>query len=527
VAVAEKTYGRPMAVRDAVLTLGDLLDQEPLALELLAGGDDVRARRVAGAHTVEIDRPTDWLAPDWIMLTTGVRLRGSAAAQRRLVEELADHGAAALGFGLDLVFKQVPPALLEAAQDRGFPVFGVPLRTPFREITSSISRALLSRDLRAYQRLSSMQLYLLDALGEPEPREAVARRLAGLLDASVLVLAPDGTVELAEGTAPAAELWAAISARPAALMEFAVDGWHAVAVPVLDHAPEPRHWLVVASAGGSLANPLTKPVTQAAAPLLAATDRLGEAARTNERAIRSAVLDEVLAPGLDAAEGRVLAARVASLGIDFAQPARVALVASRGGSGVAELRVELEARLLAAGLPHLATVRQGAVALLVQAGDAEVRAHLAAAVEERPGLIAGLGRPVASVADAGGSLRDAQLALERLVHEPADSALLAFEDFELGLLLLAEAPPERVRPKVEEWSAPLRAKPMLWEAVVAFLVHDQDVAAAARALHLHPNSLRYRLSRVERLLGRSLRRPSTIAGLYIALLASEAKEDHP
>jgi DNA-binding PucR family transcriptional regulator len=47
------------------------------------------------------------------------------------------------------------------------------------------------------------------------------------------------------------------------------------------------------------------------------------------------------------------------------------------------------------------------------------------------------------------------------------------------------------------------------------------VVATAAALHLHPNSLRYRLSRVEKLLDRSLKQPSTIASLYVAMLASE------
>ena len=47
-----------------------------------------------------------------------------------------------------------------------------------------------------------------------------------------------------------------------------------------------------------------------------------------------------------------------------------------------------------------------------------------------------------------------------------------------------------------------------------------DVNATAEAMHVHPNTLRYRLSRVEKLLGRSLRNPATIAKLSLALLAS-------
>ena len=54
---------------------------------------------------------------------------------------------------------------------------------------------------------------------------------------------------------------------------------------------------------------------------------------------------------------------------------------------------------------------------------------------------------------------------------------------------------------------------------MAYFDHDLDVPAAAAELHLHPNSLRYRLTRIEEVLGRSLKRPATIAELHIALLA--------
>lgn len=53
----------------------------------------------------------------------------------------------------------------------------------------------------------------------------------------------------------------------------------------------------------------------------------------------------------------------------------------------------------------------------------------------------------------------------------------------------------------------------------AYLEHELDVTAAATALHLHPNSLRYRLSRLSDALGRSLRDPTTIATLVLAFEA--------
>jgi len=59
--------------------------------------------------------------------------------------------------------------------------------------------------------------------------------------------------------------------------------------------------------------------------------------------------------------------------------------------------------------------------------------------------------------------------------------------------------------------------PAVRAALVEYFARDQDVNAAAAALHVHPNTLRYRLGRVETLLGRSLKAPATIAELTLAL----------
>jgi len=97
-----------------------------------------------------------------------------------------------------------------------------------------------------------------------------------------------------------------------------------------------------------------------------------------------------------------------------------------------------------------------------------------------------------------------------------------FEDLDLVTFVVGEVGSQRLAPKVAGPLAALHGHPALRDALLAWFAHDLDVVAAAKALHLHPNSVRYRLSRIEALLGRPLRSPATIADLHIALAADDA-----
>ncbi len=97
---------------------------------------------------------------------------------------------------------------------------------------------------------------------------------------------------------------------------------------------------------------------------------------------------------------------------------------------------------------------------------------------------------------------------------------MRFEDFDLGTFMVSEIPSERLGPKVDEILSVLRENPPLHEALSAYFAHDLDIAATAASLHMHRNSLRYRLARAEQVLGRSLKQPATIAAVYIALVAA-------
>jgi PucR family transcriptional regulator, purine catabolism regulatory protein len=480
-----------------VLRLADLLAEEPFGLELLSGGPEAEAREVRGAHAVEVDAPARWLGPDWIMLTTGVRLRGNADAQRALVPQLEEGGASALGFGVGLGFKRVPPALVGVARERGFPVFAVPYETPFREIIHFVDSALTSGEEQVFRRLTALQRYLVDALRTPQPERAMVDRLARFLDASVLLLSAEGRPEIVAGRPPADALLEEVCAEPPGLLELEVGGWHAVATPV---GQTPRR-LVLASPHSGFIAKLAKPAAEATAPLLAAMARLSDVLRDQEHAVKGALLEEAL-ESAEARDPLPVAARAAAFGVDFREPARMIVIRCDDPSAV---RRELVSRLERGRIPHLAQVRDGSLTALVQ-GSPDV-------VDGLAGSAIGIGRPVEAIADAHHSLRDAELAVRQ------GARVTRFEDFDLATFMVSEIPPERLDPKVDEILSVLRAHPPLHEALSAYFAHDLDIAATAASLHMHRNSLRYRLARAEQELGRSLKQPATIAAVHIALVA--------
>src|SRR5918997_4061354 len=343
----------------AVLRLADLLAEEPFGLELLSGGPEAASREVRGAHAVEVEAPARWLGRDWVMLTTGVRLRGNAEAQRELVPQLEEGGASALGFGVGLGCKRVPPALLAAARERDFPLFAVPYETPFREIIHFVDSALTSGEEQVFRRLTALQRYLVDALRTPQPERAMVDRLAGFLDASVLLVDAEGNPEIVAGKPPVDELLSEVCAQPPGLLELDVAGWHAVATPV----GQTTRRLVLASPRSGFIAKLAKPAAEATAPLLAAMARLSDVLLDQEQAVKGALLEEAL-EAVEARDPLPVAARAAAFGIDFGEPARMVVV--RSPLDLSGVRREIVARLERARIPHLARVRDGALTVLVQ-----------------------------------------------------------------------------------------------------------------------------------------------------------------
>lgn len=232
--------------------------------------------------------------------------------------------------------------------------------------------------------------------------------------------------------------------------------------------------------------------------------------------LESVVVDAVLRGEAD----QGISSRAAALGwgsiqgvavmVGTAPPPR----ASAGSDDPQRVVAQLHRRARRAGLTVLATVNAGRVVAVV-GGVSEVRAAADELRECFADDVVVVGPRVPHLFAAG---RSARAALAGFAAAPArrghEQVLLADE-------LLAEralAHDQRARTLlVQHVFRPLRAKPPLLETATAYLDHGGSLEATARALIVHVNTVRYRLTAICGLVGYDLTDPHDNFTVRLAL----------
>jgi hypothetical protein len=489
--------------------LSELLDQKPfrVRLETRTASTD---RVLTGAYATEWPEPGRWLAPGHLVMTNGIALRGSVAKQRRFVEEVHGAGAAGICLSVPATFKTVPPAMLETAEALGLPIMTTPYDLPFREITAFVMRSALGAEARHLSRAMTTQDFLLGALDDPEPFSALVRRLHDVLRAPAAAFSPVGRILAAAGNPPLDVMWDAVCAGEHVVpLERGYIFTSGVSVGEIPYAH-----LVVRLRDDPRPAGYARSVVHFAARVMQMIALASYAGADQERVAKAALLRELLdAPAIN----RALLERLAVFGFDSETDVRILVGEARShASNDAEVQVAAAAIFARRHIPNLVDVRGGDVIALFDSTEFDL-ATLQDFVEGDGALLScvGTGLPAVISHDAQRGLREAQIALLRGRRETR--RVVSFEDIGLADLLLSYLPRERLT-SASRVLAPLRAdRPDLLETLKVYLAHDSNVVTSAKALNLHANSLRYRLSMIERILGRSLRSLDTLLELTLAL----------
>jgi purine catabolism regulator len=511
--------------------------------EVIAGHDRLDTP-IRWVHAGEVANIGTLLSGGEMLLTTGMGIGARAAAQRRYVEQLAERGAAALVIELGTVFRELPPALVAAAERHDLPLVALRSEIPFVEVTEAIHTEIVSSHYALLRRGEQIQRELTGLMLDGEGIPAVLAALATTLHAPVFLEDPSGQL-LSHGLPPGfagdpLDRWevARLGGRDAVAPEAAV-------AVVRMGAQQEQGRLLVADLRPPFDAVAGVALEQASAVVALALLR----ARQEEELLareRSSVLvnllDGRIAP---AAVGRALLAggleQVPALVLPLAALAGDETVA-RGADWAAVLR-ELQRLLADRGLPAVVGRRPNGTTVLAlialrdaaqRAGAAETAAELArATLGRRLGTEAARDATVAVgrasvLGAAAGELRmtaESAAAAVRLPERPWHDVTA----LELRRLLWSGRDDAELAAFTQRVLGPLvehdrQRKLVLLPTLEALLANGGQKAETARALHLNRQALYHRLTRIEELLGVDLNNPEQLATLHVALLARQYVE---
>jgi len=513
------------------LSISDLLALPVLQGAQLIAGAVGRHRAVTRVNVMEVPDVLPYVREGELLVTTGYAVRDEPARLASLVRELHLRGVAALGIKLGRYVDELPAAVAAVADELGFPVVRLADSTGYDELLAGVLTAVLDHQADRLQRSQEVHRALLEVVLHGGGLPEVARALAGILDVSVQVLSTTGAVVAEAGPPDAATGRADVP-----------DAGRAV-VPVVAGSVDLGS--VIATAAGRALGDVDVQALQHAATVSALVLARQQAVAAVDGKYRADFLRDVLLNRAGGPERTIPHAEGLGWDLDrrlvvvVAEPdvppsgERPAGRAAPGRPAVPS-RPDIE-RLAAAWTSAVRSRDAGAavagfstevVAVLgCPEDDVERRVHeLVAAVRAelpRPSAGVGFGRPADGVHGLTAAYEQARKALRvgRQVH--GCGAVTSFDRLGVHRLLSLVPDPAELRAfereTLRELAADTPEAADLRQTLQVLLDTNLNVAQAARALHFHYNTLRYRISKLERVVGRFTQDPTLRLDLALAL----------
>ncbi|MFC9972311.1 PucR family transcriptional regulator [Spirillospora sp. NPDC127200] len=503
------------------MRLSSLLDMPELRLEVVTGGDELD-RVVRWVVTTDLLDPGRYLSGRELVLT-GLVWRNEPADSEVFVRALAKAGVSGLA-AWDLRAGNIPADLVEACRRHRMPLFRVPEEVAFATITETVVRHLSTARAADLTAVLDRHRQLVAGVTEGAGLGPVLELVGGDLGMRCWVLTPAGRVVAGSHPLPArvdpASLARVFLTTPR--LPHRLPGADVSIFPVApDTTSRVADWMIVC-AGDWEEWPAERRALTAELAAIVALER----ARLDDRlSVEGRLAQELIRLVVSAAAADEILPRLELTGLDVRATFVAVAAAARGTLRPGELRGLL--REILPERPVVGLLDEEAIALIpVERGQdiaGEVHQALLALA---PGLAdSGLAVGVSDIVEAGelrGAVEEARYARRLAAGRTDPVCVVGHDELATHVLLLASVPDDVRHMFRVRLLDPLRTydevhKADLIRTLETFLQNSGSWTRCAEQLHLHVNSVRYRIQRIEELTGRNLSRLEDRVDFFLAL----------
>ncbi len=510
------------------MLLSELLDADSLGLRVLHAAAQPLDRPLGRLITIDLLEPGRFLSGGEVVLT-GLVWRRRAEDSARFVASVAERGAGVILAGRALL-GEIPDDLLEACREHGVTLVEVPADVAFADITEYVAGSVVDGDRASASLVRQRQL--LSAIASGQSLDELVARVAAEVRHDCRVLTATGRhVVPGPGPLRPAVVDAVVrrflaADRLPATVDVPGDGSYSVFGVGPGLGNRLTSWFLVAE-GDHREWPRDRVDAVHELSVMAALDRTR---RDEGLRARQLVAGRVLALVESAAPYAEVAERLTEAGVAADQALTVVVADVEGPADVAATLLEDVA--LGFGPPLVARCRDGTPVALLPAQPGLVEHVRTAVARLEPGLARALGSGQGAIAvglsaettaDAlAGALEEARYAQRVAWAASSAVTVVAAEDVASHVVLLATVPDDVRRTYAHRVLGPVlehdaRTGGDLVATLAEFLACSGSWARTAEAMHLHVNTVRYRIDRVQELVGRDLSRLEDRVDVFLAL----------
>ena len=493
------------------ITVRELVSIPHLQTQVLAGTTGLE-REITWAHVCELSDPTPWLTGGELIMTTGLAIPRIAQEQEAYLQRLIDAGVSGIAIAEGMYAPELTNPLLAGANRNAFPILLTAYEIPWIALSRAVADANTHKEhARVVQTLRVYETAR-QAIHNTSPA-TILGVLGEIIHCTLHVVDPvsrqplfydvklPNTIADMLGHIPASDI-----SRSLAVQRVDLSGVTALQLSV----PASRPALLLAVPHSTVV-PDTLVLRHIATIVGLAVEK-NTAMHERQRRLGAEIMAGLIEGRLTADAAYLLLAEH-ELG---EEPRRI--VACSAGAQPFE-HAWLHLQLYARGIPHL-LVRRGNVLLAFLPATADALSGLQAELPANVclGISNTLGRPTRTPE----------------AYQEAMWALRAAETHEKIIVYYSEEAPvspflPRSRREAQELVEQVLSDLLAYDTghnsqlaltLYIYLRENRSWQRAAQTLHIHKQTLVYRISRVEQMTGRRLDATSDVAELWLALQAA-------
>jgi purine catabolism regulator len=430
-----------------------------------------------------------------------------------IVERLAQVPVAAIA-----VLGPIDDEALAVADATDLPLLHLPDGTDLRHVERDLQRLLADPDLQYERRAAQLYTDLTQHVAAGDGVEAILRVLGERTGRAVALLGVDGVVRLQRGPHHLAAAFGALRTPISATQT--VLGYEVQTCLIGQAAARLGY---VALAGDTLDRWDALALAQAAAACALELSKQ-QAVQAAEARVRGDVLRTILSGTIT--DPQLLQQQAAEFGYDLLRPHSAVVIASvEGRIGVAQLHDHLRRILQRQHIAAPSIVRDEHVICFCPSDDDYTQPYaLLHALADTHAITAGISRPVASAASWPRAYDEAEQALGLSLQLFGPRSITAYSDLGVFRLLLELRGSAELRSFYHQTLGTLVGHDRanggeLVRTLEGYFAALGNVHQAAELLHVHRNTLIYRLRRISEISGLNLKRAEDVLALQLALRA--------